>query len=109
MEIIYTDRTAPPSPELTQNQNLAQQAAEFLMTVATTPDPQIAAFSSAAYQAAEAAFNAILQIAYPQLTEFQQAKIRSLLAFYGPNDSLTDTYSYGIKSYVTYTLSARSF
>lgn len=100
-----TDRTSATThpAELTQDQKLAQQAAEFLMAVATSPNPHIAVFSSAAYCAAETAFSSLLRIAYPGLTTAQQARIRALLAFYGPHDSLTDTYSYGVKSYVEYT------
>jgi hypothetical protein len=84
---------------MSENQKLAQKAAELLWACATSYDHAIAWSRSPVYQAAETCFLWTVREAY-QLSAEQAEAVRSLLAEYGPDDSLQRTTGRGVASYI---------
>jgi hypothetical protein len=87
-------------------QQIAQRAAEYMWTVATSDDHNVAAWNCDVYATAERALLAAIRLAYG-LGATRAKYVRNLLAEYGPDDSLTGTTGRGIESYVQYVLAHR--
>jgi hypothetical protein len=87
---------------MTTTTSKAQNAAEVFWIIATHDDPRVAGSWTPVYQAAEAALIKAIRDEYSVTLGFAR-KVRSLLAEYGTDDTLTGTGNLrGIASYVAY-------
>lgn len=91
----------PDPAELTRDMILAQRLAEQMYAVATSDNHEIARYDSGTYRHMELAFVAAVEVAYGVSRKMAQ-RVSSLLAEYGPDNSLRGTRGRGVFSYVQF-------
>lgn len=94
-------RALLPATGLTPDQVFCQRLAEQYWAAATSDNHGIAWYRSPVYKHLAQAFIASVEVTYG-VSRTIAARVRCLLAEYGPDDSLTGTSGRGVASYVEF-------